>query len=437
MSRDSHRPVGGHSGPRYQHRAHRHAQAHADPPPAEPTASNHPLICNDEPQLIDRQEDVLALIADLRKAGSFAYDSEFIGELTYIPKLCLIQAASASRIALIDTLADLDLTPFWELVADPAVEKIVHAGQQDVEPLFRAIGRPPARLFDAQISTAFIGLGHPLSLSKLIYALVGVKLSKGLTFTHWDRRPLTAQQLRYAANDVRYLPAAREEIGRRLEALGHTAWALEESATLADPALYAFDPRSEFHKIRGSSTLPPQNLAVLRELMAWRDGAAQQENLPPRSLLRDEVLLELARNPAQSTAALARVRGLPRPVEAGFGAQIVAATGQALALPPEQWPFTRNQEPAPDEKFRADALHAAAQCLAAGQQIDPGLVTSRQEIGQLYHQISIGEPPPDLRILQGWRRTAVGQTLLDLLSGRASFEARWSNNSLNSSARAI
>lgn len=435
MSREPHRPTGERSGPRFQHRAQRHAQAHAEDAPAEPAASDHPLICNDEPKLIARQDELEALIAELRNAGSFAFDSEFIGELTYIPKLCLIQAASSSRIALIDPLAGLDLTPFWTLVADPAVEKIVHAGQQDVEPLFRAIGRPPARLFDTQISTAFIGLGYPLSLSKLIQSLVGVKLTKGLTFTHWDRRPLTTQQLRYAANDVRYLPAARAELGRRLEALGHAAWALEESASLADATLYLFDPQTEFHKIRGSSSLPPQNLAVLRELTAWRDRTAQEEDVPPRSLMRDEVLLELARHPATSTGALARVRGLPRPVEAGHGAAIVAGTAHALAQPPAQWPSVRQYEPPPEEKFCADSLHAVAQCLAAGQQIDPGMLTSRQEIGQLYRLVNGGQPLKDLRILQGWRRDSAGQALLDLLAGQVQIEAQWNGGALRAIAK--
>jgi ribonuclease D len=440
MSAEPQPPSGGRRPrpPRFQHRAQRHAQAHAESALLErPPTYDHPLACNDEPQLIARQQDLLDLIADLRKSGSFAFDSEFIGELTYIPKLCLIQAASTTRIALIDPLADLDLTPFWELVADGSVEKIVHAGQQDVEPLFRAIGRPPAGLFDTQITTGFIGLGHPLSLSKLIYSLVGVKLSKGLTFTHWDRRPLSAQQTLYAANDVRYLPAARQEIGRRLDELGHIAWALEESASLADPALYAFDPESGYLKIRGSSGLPPRNLAVLRELTAWRDVAAQQENLPPRSLLRDEILLDLARSPVESTAALGRVRGLPRPVESAYGPRIVEVTARALAMPPEQWPPSRNHEPPPEEKFRADALHVAAQCLCAGRQIDPSLLTSRQEIGELYRRVIAGESPDGLRILQGWRRAAVGQALLDLMAGRASFCANWANGSLRTVAGPI
>src|ERR1700722_4826684 len=149
--------------PRYQHRAMSHAQAHGDSSPIEPTRHiEHALASRDKPQLITRPDELAELIESLRKAGSFAYDSEFIGELTYLPKLCLVQAASATRIALIDPLADLDIRPFWELVADPSVEKVMHAGSQDVEPVFRAVGKPPANLFDTQITAGFVGVGYPL-----------------------------------------------------------------------------------------------------------------------------------------------------------------------------------------------------------------------------------------------------------------------------------
>src|SRR5277367_377075 len=150
--------------PRYQHRAASHEQAHSDSSGIEQTRHReHPLASQNSPQLITRADELTELLESLRKAGSFSYDSEFIGELTYLPKLCLIQAASTTRIALIDPLAELDVRPFWELVADPTVEKIVHAGQQDVEPVFRALGKPAANLFDVQIAAGFAGLGYPLS----------------------------------------------------------------------------------------------------------------------------------------------------------------------------------------------------------------------------------------------------------------------------------
>jgi ribonuclease D len=428
---DSLQPTRSGRQPRYRYRARSDAQAHSESSlgPQEQDR-DHPLACRDQPRLIARQDELDQLLADLRAAGSFAFDSEFIGELTYLPRLCLIQTASTTQIALVDALADLDLRPFWELVADPAVEKIVHAGQQDVEPVFRALGKAPANLFDTQISAAFVGLGYPLSLSKLIYAVIGAKLSKGLTFTHWDRRPLSEHQLRYAASDVRYLPAARHEMGRRLQELGHAAWAAEESATLADAALYEFNAETHWMKIRGMGALAPRNQAILRQLTIWRDQAARQENVPPRTLLKDEILLSLARSPIQSVADLARVRGLPRPVEAVHGDAIVAATRLAKDMPAERLPALSNQEPTPREKFSADGLFFAMQCLCAGRQIDPALVASHQEVAELYRLLAAGESPQNLRLLRGWRRQAAGEQLLALFHEKFHFSVGWNQGCL-------
>src|SRR5271154_6994496 len=129
---------GGRTGrpPKVQHPADSHQQAHSHPSHHQTPHQPHALASPDRPQLVTRQDELAELLESLKKAGSFAYDSEFIGELTYLPRLCLIQAASSTRIALIDPLADLDVRPFWELVADPSIEKIVHAGLQDVEPVF-------------------------------------------------------------------------------------------------------------------------------------------------------------------------------------------------------------------------------------------------------------------------------------------------------------
>jgi len=417
--------------PKFQHRADSHEQAHSQPSLSEQTRHQaHPLASTDRPQLVTRTDELAELIQSLRSAGSFAYDSEFIGELTYLPRLCLIQAASATRIALIDPLADLDVRPFWELVADPSIEKIVHAGLQDVEPVFRALGKPPANLFDTQIAAGFTGVGYPLSLSKLVMTFVGARLGKGLTFSHWDHRPLTDHQLRYAADDVRYLPAARHEIGKRLGDGERARWAKEESAALADPSLHVFDPQTQWIKFRGASALPPLNQAILRQLTVWRDAAAQTEDVPPRTLLRDEILLDMARWPVESEQELSRIKGLPRPIESKYGAQIVEATKLAKASPPDHWPNLTVNEPSPEEKFRADCLFIAAQGLAAGQGIDPALITSRQEIGEFYRIFTSGKIPENSRILRGWRRQAVGQSLLDVLHGKSHIALHWKDGKL-------
>jgi ribonuclease D len=374
------------------------------------------------------------LIAHLRVAGSFAYDSEFIGELTYVPKLCLIQVSTRERVALIDPLVNLDLRTFWELIADPSLEKIVHAGEQDIEPVFRNIGRPAANVFDTQIACGFIGMAYPVSLGKLVQELTGTRLGKGLTFSHWDQRPLSAMQLRYAADDVRYLPAMRQEIGQRLGDGERAQWAREESESLCDPSQYVFNPDTNFTRVRGATSLSPQGLAILRELTIWRDRVARAHDVPPRAFLRDEILIDLSRQPVKSVDKLVRVRGLPRPVEQANGAEIVEATLRALSTPPSALPANRSVEPTPTERFRADAVWAAAQALCIGKSIDPALVTSRQEIGEFHRTITRGDDVESSPLMKGWRRQALGAPLLKLLTSGGHIHLEWAEGSLRSAS---
>jgi ribonuclease D len=371
------------------------------------------------------------LIDRLRAAGSFAYDSEFIGELTYFPKLCLIQVASGDEVALIDPLTDLPLGPFWELLCDPAVEKIVHAGAQDIEPVIRHTGRSPSSILDTQVAAGFAAMPYPVSLSKLVMELTGARLGKGLTFSHWDKRPLSTMQLRYAADDVRYLPLVRKKLGDRLASLGHEQWVAEQCAALCDVSVYRFDPATQYLRVRGATSLAPRNLAVLRELTIWRDASARAHDVPPRTFLRDEVMLELARNPVRSVEKLDRVRGLPRPVEHAHGARIVEMTVAALALPDESLPAPRDPEPTPGEKFIAEAFWAAAQCLCAGRGIDPAIAADRQDVGELIRLFRAGADFFSHRLMNGWRREVLGAELVALMNGDSRIELTAVNGMLH------
>lgn len=418
--------------PRHDYRARSHESAHALDEGKPLAIPELPLVPRNQPALLSSNGEVEELIAHLRAEGRFAYDSEFIGELTYHPKICVIQVATAQRVALIDALGELDLRPFWELIADPSLEKIVHAGQQDLEPVFRFLNRPPANIFDTQLAAGFVGLSYPAGLSKLVRELVGVHLGKGFTFTHWDHRPLSSVQLRYAADDVRYLPALHAAIVARLNELGHLRWAQEESSALCDEKLYRPDPASEYTRLRGSNMLPPQGQAILRELYIWRERAARRHDSPPRSYVRDEILMELARKPVSEVPELARVRGLPRPVENEEGPAMVEAIKKGLSLPEAERPRLIQGEESPRERFATDSLWATVQAWCHGKGIDPALVTSRQEIARLLRHPNRNSNQANGRLLRGWRGELIGGPLEEFLKGQRELRVKWDGGRLKS-----
>ncbi|CAN5474302.1 ribonuclease D [soil metagenome] len=422
------RKPGGLTSWRSVHRSRNHDSAHAEDSSAhEARVIDHPMIAPGPAPLIDDQPSLDKLIDELRNVGSFAYDTEFIGELTYHPTLCVIQVATTKAVSLIDPMAGLDLRKFWELLADESVEKVVHAGEQDVEPVPRQLGkeRGARNVVDTQIAAGFAGLAYPVALSKLVLEHFAVKLGKGATFTHWDQRPLSPVQMRYAADDVRYLPALWDALRTRVESLGHKEWAIAECAEMCDPAQFGFNPDKYYHRVRGSSTLSSAGLAVLRELTIWRDTAARAANVPARALVKDEILIDMSRSPIKQIERLDLVRGLPRPLEHEHGQAIVDATMRALSSPMAQRPAARAPEPSPTERFRADSLFAAAFALCAARSVDAALATSRQEVGEFLRHVSSSDPHAtdalnELHLMRGWRREALGNPLLHFVRGESS-----------------
>ena len=217
----SNRPRGLGAEGRHFWREQSHRQSHEAAGPG-PVAT-HPLASADEPAMVATDAGLAEAIAHLRAEGSFAFDSEFIGERSYTPHLCLVQLATTRRVFIVDPLARLDLGPLWEvLLCSQEIEKIVLAGQQDFLPAVAHCGRPPAGVIDAQVAAGLVHCDYPLSLWRLVKEFVGVELGKGLTFTHWDNRPLSAVQLRYAADDVRICRRRGERSPRNSSRL--TAW---------------------------------------------------------------------------------------------------------------------------------------------------------------------------------------------------------------------
>jgi ribonuclease D len=214
--------------------------------------------------------------------------------------------------------------------------------------------------------------------------------------------------------------------------MNHARWAMEECAALCEPSRYAIDFTSDFLRVRGAGSLSPQQAAMLRELYSWRDSAAKRHDEPPRSYVKDDILVDLARKPPRTLQDLDRIKGLPRPVEETEGENILAAVARGLAAPESEQPLIAAGEESALERFAADSLWSAVQAYSHGQGIDPALASSRQEIARLLRHHRKGEPFPPSRILQGWRREFVGDFLRDFLSGQSQFNLDWKQGVLKS-----
>ncbi len=367
-------------------------------------------------QIITQPEELTACCDYLTSLPQFGFDTEFVGEDTYHPRLCLVQVATDDRLFLIDPLSVGPMDRFWDLVVDPARISIVHAGRAEVRLCRLATGKPPGNLFDLQLAAGLVGMTYPIGHGTLVNQLLGVHLPKGETLTEWRDRPLTPSQIRYAFDDVRYLLPLWQNLSARLERLGRTDWAREEFDRLVT-SVSPEEPNTEkWLKLRGLGSLDRRRLAVVRALYAWREEAAEQTNRPTRAIVRDDLLVEIARRNPAKERDLQVVRGLPhRDLRA-----IMEVVHQARELPLEQCPkpLDRDQDP-PQVALVGNVLSAVLGDLAIRMSIAPGLVASGQDMKQLVRSKRAGTPvPADCLLTSGWRRAHVLPELTAVLEGK-------------------
>jgi len=373
-------------------------------------------------QLITSPEELAACCEQLAAGPCFGLDTEFVGEDTYHPRLCLVQVATAERLVLIDPLSVGPLDAFWKLVVDPANLVVVHAGREEVRLCHLWSGQTPGNLCDLQIAAGLVGMNYPLGHGNLVYQVLGIQLAKGETLTEWRTRPLTRAQIGYAFDDVRYLLPLWQRLAERLKALGRMDWAREEfarlttSATPEEPGTVTGSDR--WRKLRGLGSLDRRRLAVVRELYAWRDEMAARNNRPARKIVRDDLLLEIARRSPTRERDLHVVRGLPKRDLAA----IVQVVQRARALSLEECPPApeRDQDP-PQVALLGNIAAAVLGDFCARSHLAPNLVATGQEVKQLVRASYQGLPPPaDSLLCQGWRAANVLPELLAVLEGRRS-----------------
>ena len=343
-------------------------------------------------------------------------DTEFIGEETYVPDLCLIQVATAEQLILIDPLSAGPLDAFWQLVVDPRRVVIVHAGREEIRLCDFACGQVPGNLFDLQIAAGLLGLGYPLGYGPLIQEVLGTRLAKGETLTNWRHRPLAEEQIRYAFDDVRYLLPLWQNLNGELTRLDRLGWIREETEMLKHRAVVENPAIERWRKLRGLGALDRRKLAIVRELFAWREEKAARHNRPSRVILRDDLIVEIARRNPHKEADLHSLRGLGKADFTG----IVAAVSRARSLPPDEWPEMAERDNDPAQMNTVVALlNAVFADACARKRITPGLAATTSDVKKLVRARMYGEAPPaDSHLTHGWRREHLLPDLMLFLEGR-------------------
>ena len=364
-----------------------------------------------------------------RTVGRFGIDTEFMSEGRYRALLCLVQISvdhpdstpddpREPLILLIDSLTDVDVTPLAALLADPDFEVVLHAGRQDVAILRRAWQTELNNIFDTQIAAGFAGGSAQAGYGNLLGAVLGLRVGKTASYTRWDARPLTAEQLGYAAEDVVHLLQLADEIRHRLERSGRLEWAREECRRL-EAATDERDPESAWERLPRIGQLDPRARAVARALAAWRERTAAEADRPVGSIVADPALVELAKRKPSSLAGLEQIRGLHPPVIKRRGDAIL----QAIARGREAAPIPREEARGRSEPGDGPLI-ALAEALLRARSLEAGLayelIASRAELEQIVGAVRRGDPEPPVRALQGWRSELVGDDLRALLTGRSS-----------------
>ena len=360
-----------------------------------------------------------ALCERLSDAPHVAVDTEFIRDRTYFAQLCLVQIATEGEHALVDPLALRDLAPLRALLMRKEIVKVFHAGRHDLEIFHDIWGELPSPVFDTQLAATLLGMPAQTSYGNLVGEILGVTLDKAGTLTDWARRPLSASQLRYAADDVIHLATLYGRMRAMLAEKGRGGWLDAEHAALVDPATYVVDPEDAWRAVRGAGNLRGAQRAALRHLAAWRERQARERNIPRRWVLSDESLGELARQRPKNLDDVRAVRGVQAAVVERWGGEILAVVARAEQegpMPPEAQGVRVDAA----AEALADLLGCLVRVRAKERGIAPTQLATRAQLERLASEGEFSEAA----VLQGWRREVVGDDLLALREGRLRLAVR-------------
>ena len=364
--------------------------------------------------LITTTEDLAAFCAAHADTEFVTVDTEFMRERTYWPKLCLVQLGGPTATVAVDPLAKgIDLTPLFELMANPKVMKVFHAARQDVEIFFNLTGKVPTPMFDTQVAAMVCGFGDSASYETLAGQLAGAKIDKSSRFTDWSNRPLTDKQIEYALGDVSHLRKVYVKLRDQLQKTGRADWVQEEMAELTATSTYDINPQEVWRRFKWKAD-KPRLRAMLRELAAWRELEAQRINVPRSRVIRDEALMEIAYHPPENGHDLSRIRGLSTGFsESRQGKEILEAVARANALPIDQCPTGEARRVLPNGIAPVmDLLKVLLKQVCEEHNVASKLIANVDDLEAI-----AADDNADVPALQGWRRELFGNLALALKRG--------------------
>ncbi len=363
-------------------------------------------------QYIDTANTLELFCSKIEQAPWIALDTEFLREKTYYPQLCLIQIATPKHVACIDPLALNNIEPLLNTIYNPNILKVLHAARQDLEIFYNLRGQLPNPIFDTQLAAPLLGHTDNIGYANLVQQVLGVRLEKAHSRTDWTRRPLSDKQLDYAADDVIYLAELYIELKKSLEAHQRLHWLDHEFEVLCDTNLYANSPQDAWRRVKSADRLKGSHLAILQSLAEWREETARSKNRPRNWLIRDDVLVEIARAIPQTVQALGHVRGLNERSLHKYGKQIIAHVNTSKEQPPIPFPkkaYDKIKLTAQQEEI-VDLLQVFIRLRANENALNPSLLATRKTLEKFVcgHKNSLNE---------GWKKHMIGQDLQAILDG--------------------
>lgn len=356
----------------------------------------------------------LSLIVDrYKKADFLAVDTEFLRERTYYPQLCLIQISDGINAVAIDPLAEhLDLTPLWELMRNPTITKVFHAGSQDMEIFLHLMGELPHPIYDTQIAAMVCGLGDQVGYDKMVKSMLNHDIDKTSRFTDWSKRPLSNRQILYALDDVIYLAKLYPLMLKKLEIENRNHWLDEEYTKSNDPRTYSVDPQLAWRKLKVRN-MRPTALRRLIHLAAWREIEAKNRNIPRNRVIRDETLIDLAGSDPRDRNGFANIRNFPGGKDGKLVAPIQKVLEEVAALPPSSLPVTEKRSRTKRSPVAViELLRVLLKHITDKHDIAPRLVASTDDLEAL-----ASDDKAPIRALTGWRREIFGELALRLKQG--------------------